>query len=121
MTDAELAALVASAVTPGWRLSVERFDRHRFVRVQAAVDPADTYNPSSTTGALGEHFVVPELWDAEQVTRRLFATIQFLTDHELRETFTVAGVRPFDPHRPVSVTGEQHEWFVERESAVRGF
>ncbi len=56
----------------------------------------------------------------EQIWRRVFATIQFLEDHERRENFEVNGVRVLDPHDP-DITGLQQEWFIERESAVRGF
>ena len=121
MTDAELEAFIASVVAPGWCCTVEYADRHRFVRVRAAGTIIDTYFPERTTDALNEQFVVPDTWRRDALVNRLFATIQFLADHELRETFTVAGVRPFDPHEPVSVTGEQHDWFVERQAALRGY
>lgn len=57
----------------------------------------------------------------EQVWRRVFVTQQFLIDHEHREQFLVDGVRVLDPHATPQLAGQQHEWFVGRESALKGF
>lgn len=114
--DAELRALIERVHIPGWDVSVQG----RTVILRASTPPPDARRDGMFDG-LADHFEAPRSWDVMQVMRRLFANLQYLTDHELRERFTVDGYRPFDPHLPVSVTGRQKDWFVELESAVRGY
>ena len=98
---------------PGWQFYVESDVMH-------VVGPT----PLNARGAgefvgLRASFAIKGMTDT-QIARRAFATVQYLTDHELREHFLVDGARAFEPHDP-SVTGEQHDWWVEAESAVRGY
>jgi hypothetical protein len=116
MTDDQLKALVASIRVDGWDIECAG----RTVGIMPAEPVPDVYDPTHLLFHFGEGFKVPHAWTAEQVVRRIFAVLQFRTDHELRERFQVGDDRPFDAHW-LGVTGEQHDWFVEAESAVRGF
>jgi hypothetical protein len=59
-------------------------------------------------------------WTSEQLAERVFVTMQFVLDHELREQFTVNNMRPYDAHR-LGVTGQQHDWFIEQRGALKGY
>lgn len=101
----------------GWRFWIEHGDQ---LHMGLVVPPDDNRHPGDRLDDFGDSFVVGADWLPERVIDRVFCHLQFLTDHELREQFTVDGVRVFEAHDP-SVTGEQHDWFVERQSALRGY
>lgn len=115
----DLDALAASIICTGWRIWITRDADHEWIHVGAAELPTDNRN-AGQLGEFGDRFVVPPSWTDTDVISRVFCTLQFLADHELREQFTVNGVRVFEPHEP-SVTGEQHDWFVEHRSALAGY
>lgn len=116
MTDSELRDLVASFHSERWCSWVEG----RYVHVALFVPPIDRDHRDRRLAAFGDYFLVDESRDADWVVERWFATLQFLSDHDLREDLTVAGVRPFESHDP-PLTGLQKEWFVEAKAAVRGY
>lgn len=111
-----LRELVDTIGLTGWRIWVE----DRYVHLDPDGLPVDNRHPGQQLTTFGDPIFVPAHWDWEMVIRRVFATLQYLIDHELREQFTVAGIRPFEAHDP-PVTGYQKDWFVEHQSAVRGY
>jgi hypothetical protein len=102
---------------PGWQFWVERDADHEWLYV--GTWPGDITRPGRAF-SVTDRVLVTGTADDEQVVRAIFARIQFLTDHELREHFTLNGDRVFNAHDP-DVTGKQHDWFVEQQAAVRGF
>ena len=113
-----LDPLVASIRCDGWTVTVTG----NLVRVARTVLPEDTRRPGRpVTFDYADHFHVYPNATAADVIRRVFATIQYLTDHELREQFTVAGHRVFEPHTDPPITGHQKDWWVEAQSAVDGY
>lgn len=116
MDDRELRGLVASIGLDGWQFWV----KDRQVHLDPVCLPVDNRRPGQRLTTFGDPVFIPVDWDYQQVIERLFVTLQYLIDHELREQFTVAGERPFDAHDP-PVTGQQKDWFVEHQSALRGY
>lgn len=116
MTDDDLRALVETTRCDGWVFTVEAAT----VRVEKTPRPVDNRGTGLPLFVFGADVQVGADCDRDQAIRRIFATVQFLADHELREQFTVGGGRPFEAHEP-PVTGHQRDWFVEHESAVRGY
>ena len=120
MTDTELIELTSSIRLRSWIVSTYVESGSRLVSARIAEPPPDSRTSGAFDGLEG-HFAVPESWTARQVYERLFCTIQYLQDHELREQFVVGDARPFDPHDPRELPGLQKDWFVEAQSAMRGF
>lgn len=119
MSDDELIALVMSIHARGWRIELYVEGGHRFVRL--AADAADSRDPAMSFVGLEDRVCVHPTMTADELISRLFCMGQFLIDHEWRERFMVGDKRPFDAHEPESVTGRQHDWFVEAQSARQGF
>lgn len=101
---------------PDWRIETHP----GVVRLELVDPPEDCRTPGRPFGGFHDEIPITRAYTPDDVIRRVFANVQYLRDHELREQFKVDGVRYFDPHDP-SVTGYQKEWFVERLSAVRGY
>lgn len=116
MTDTELCALVATFRSERWCFWVE----DRYVHIALFVPPIDREHRDRRLATFGDYFLADPSRDAAWITARTFATLQFLSDHDLREDFTIAGARPFESHDP-PLTGYQKEWFVEHQSALRGY
>lgn len=118
MTDQQVASLVASMDLPGWGFRAEG----QRVHVGLSVAPRDNRRPSEQLSSFSHHVNLDPDWDLGQVIRRVFAALQFLHDHWIREEFTVAGVRPFEAHAgDPPFIDRQKAWYVEHESAVRGY
>lgn len=116
MDDTALRELAGSLALIGWRF----WSEGRYLHLDPERFPLDNRNIERRLTAFGDPIFIPLHWDSETIIRRVFATLQYLIDHELREQFTVAGIRVFDSHDP-PVTGMQKDWFVEAQSAVRGY
>lgn len=104
----------------GWSIDLLIHEGHRFIDLYLTETPANNRQPDVPLPKFGNLIDVPPTWGKDQIVRRVFATLQYLTDHELREQFMIGEMRPYEAHEP-SVTGEQKDWFVEHESAVRGY
>lgn len=114
----DLEAFVALVRCPGWVFWVEDGN---VVHVNHDTPQVDSRVPGNYLGDLGDKFVVHEDWTRQDVAYRLFCHLQFLTDHELREHFVIGDWRPLDPHPEPAITGQQHDWWVEHASALRGY
>jgi hypothetical protein len=101
--------------SPGWSITQD----DPFVVLRKLVAPDDIREGHGTFDGLRREFSTSGMSE-EHVINRVFATQQFLVDHELRDTFEVNGVRVFNPHEP-DVTGLQQDWFIEQQAAVRGY
>lgn len=117
MDEATFRDFIQSIEVTGWSITCEG----NAVVVRPDPLPYDANDPAVRLTSFEETLPVTAAWERDAIVRRVFAVLQFRTDHELREHFTVEGVRWFDAHKPVSLTGLQHDWFVEAESAVRGY
>lgn len=122
MTRGDLAEWVATISVKGWRFWIETDQNgHEFLHVGAVDQPANNRTGGRLWPPFGDYFLVRPEWSPEDIWTRLFCTLQYLQDHELREQFTVDGVRVFEAHTDPPVTGFQKEWFVEHQSALRGY
>lgn len=118
--EGSLDDLAARLHCRGWKFCVTRDAGHEWFRVGLVEPPDDNRHPGRRLDDFSDGFLVSPDWDERRIIERVFVTLQFLIDHELREQFTLDGMRVFEAHDP-SVTGEQHDWFVERKSALRGY
>lgn len=115
MDDATLATVRFGV--PGWRFTPSG----RTIRVELVAPPDDNrHSPPAPLPWFGDDAFIAEPLGLGATVERVFCTLQYLRDHWLREEFTVNGVRWFETHDP-PVTGYQKDWWVERQSALRGY
>jgi hypothetical protein len=111
--------LIATFVVMGWNFRLEWQEDHCWVHIEKSDPPLDNRNEGQYLDSYDDKVYISHM-NRDQIIEEVFVTLQFLTDHELREQFTVDGERIFECHNP-PLTGMQHDWFVERKSALRGY
>lgn len=105
---------------PGWKFWTDTDGTHTFMHVEMATPLLDNRSSNHRLFGFGDSFIIQPDWTDQQLIERVFVQLQYLIDHELREQFTVNGIRVFESHDP-PITGFQKEWFVEHASALRGY
>lgn len=120
MDTPELIEFILGIQCRRWNFGIDLQGENRFLVITLKESVRDNRRPDFALKWFGDKILIPYDWDEERIYTRLFVTLQFLVDHELREDFTVRGNRVFESHDP-PLTGFQKEWFVEKESALLGY
>lgn len=120
MSDAEVRAVVKEIKLPNvafltqtGRITVTLLDSKESRRV-SGVGRSRPYGVERTLAKS----VMGPFHSVTDVLCKVFACVQMLKDHELREWFTYQDVIVFDPHKPQSRTSNAEEFYMMEQTAV---